>query len=366
MKAQKTLKKYFIPHHHNDFKPHIFREVSIIIMVLIVIFLFGVSIGSKYFLKSTVLGASISTSVLIDMTNETRLATNEAPLIRNNKLDIAAQMKAEDMIKGGYFAHVSPTGEKAWNFIYNAGYIFKYAGENLAINFNNDSDVHVAWVNSPTHKANLIDIKFKEIGMSAIEGSYQGSPTVYIVQMFGTPAKEKVSINKQQETLSLDSQNIELNKTIPGNELAINISSSTNTNTSEVKGASTNVTGNTNTTNTANIYNISNVIDVTKLKNIKTIVDNTSLNVVEDLDAEALTSTTPIEKYSKWYERFIYDGEKNVNKLYMAMFVFIALSLIVSLIVELHRQHYKHVFYGIGLLFLIVALSVLAKYIEIV
>ena len=99
----KSVKKYFIPHHENEFRPHIFRELSVAIILGSILLLFVLSVSTKRFLSGTVLGANISTSVLIDMTNETRLAMSETPLTRNTMLDTAAGLvqarrrRAEDL-----------------------------------------------------------------------------------------------------------------------------------------------------------------------------------------------------------------------------------------------------------------------------
>jgi hypothetical protein len=66
--------------------------------------------------------------------------------------------------------------------------VYAHAGENLAIHFTDSSEVVEAWMDSPTHRKNIVDAKFTEIGVGTAKGKYEGYETVYVVQLFGTPA----------------------------------------------------------------------------------------------------------------------------------------------------------------------------------
>jgi hypothetical protein len=195
MKILIILKHIFIPHDENDYKPHFFREVGVSMLLFISIFLLGSSAGSSFFLHKTVLGAEVASSVLIDLTNESRQENSQNPLIRSSKLDWAAELKAKDMASKEYFSHNSPEGVTPWHWFKEVGYSFLYAGENLAINFTDSSDVEEAWLNSPTHRANIMNTEFREIGMATVQGVYKNYPTIYIVQMFGTPAYGKTVLD---------------------------------------------------------------------------------------------------------------------------------------------------------------------------
>lgn len=138
---------------------------------------------SSQWLVSTVLPA-----VVVELTNEERLAITEAPLSRSQVLDQAATLKAEDMARGQYFAHYSPDGVTPWHWFDEVGYFYAHAGENLAIHFSDSGEVVDAWMNSPTHKANIVNGNYTEIGVGTAKGVYQGFDTVFVVQLFGTPA----------------------------------------------------------------------------------------------------------------------------------------------------------------------------------
>jgi len=135
---------------------------------------------------SDVVNGNISTSTIVALTNGDRANLSLNTLKYNDTLGKAAQMKADDMASKGYFAHTSPDGKKPWYWFKAAGYLFNYAGENLAVNFSNSMDIERAWMNSPTHKANITNKNYEEIGIGIAHGTYNGAPTTYVVQFFGT------------------------------------------------------------------------------------------------------------------------------------------------------------------------------------
>lgn len=132
------------------------------------------------------LSAVVSTT-LTDLANESRTESGLSGLTVNPVLVSAAQAKANDMAQKGYFAHQSPDGKTPWVWIQESGYQYIYAGENLAIDFSESWNVNEAWLNSPTHRANMMYPNFTEIGIAIATGTYNGRDTTFVVQMFGTP-----------------------------------------------------------------------------------------------------------------------------------------------------------------------------------
>lgn len=130
--------------------------------------------------------AAVITAVLIDLANDSRVGAQAPHLTYNAQLQAAAQLKANDMAAKGYFAHQSPDGKMPWDWISLVGYPYVYAGENLAVDFNDSKEVNQAWLNSPTHRSNLLNPHFTEIGIATAEGVYQGRPTTFVVQLFGS------------------------------------------------------------------------------------------------------------------------------------------------------------------------------------
>ncbi len=187
---RRHLKNYLIPHEGNKHKPHIVREASILALTLTVVLLFGFSVFQAVLIRtSEEFTAAVIPAVLVDLANEDRAADDLGTLAVNPVLEEAARMKAEDMAKNEYFAHVSPDGVDPWYWFYRAGYQFSSAGENLAINFVDSDDVNRAWMDSPGHRANIMNGKFTEVGIAAVTGTYKGRKTIYVVQLFGTPLR---------------------------------------------------------------------------------------------------------------------------------------------------------------------------------
>jgi uncharacterized protein YkwD len=179
----------FIPNPGNDYKPHFFRIKSIVVIATVIAVLFGASLGLQtLLLKNHDYLAAVITAALVDLANSDRTANGLENLAINPILQRAAELKAADMAQKSYFAHTSPEGVSPWHWFKEAGYSFSYAGENLAVRFSDSVDVERAWMNSPTHRANIMNSSFSEIGIATAEGTYQGQPTIFVVQMFGRPA----------------------------------------------------------------------------------------------------------------------------------------------------------------------------------
>jgi hypothetical protein len=183
------LKKHFIPHAGNDHRPHILRDFSVRNILAIVIFLeiFSFLIPAITRLNFSGGMAAVLPAVLDDLTNVERKSQNLSVLAVSPILNEAARMKAEDMAMLGYFAHTSPAGKTPWYWIEKVGYRYQYAGENLAINFSDSKDVTNAWMNSPTHRANIIKENYTEIGTGVATGIYEGRETVFVAQVYANP-----------------------------------------------------------------------------------------------------------------------------------------------------------------------------------
>ncbi len=181
------VKKYVIPHQGNDYRPHFFRARSVLGVVALVVVIFVSTLGYGLVIPRIATLAAILPSVLIDLTNDNRSIYNISALKYNPVLAASAQEKAQDMARYSYFAHESPTGITPWYWFTKNGYRFIYAGENLAVNFSDSREVSSAWMNSASHRANVLNLNFTEIGIGVAEGMYQGRPTLFVVEHFGRP-----------------------------------------------------------------------------------------------------------------------------------------------------------------------------------
>lgn len=137
--------------------------------------------------------AAVISAVLVDLANHDRSADQLNGLRINPKLVAAAQAKADDMAKKGYFAHTTPEGYDSWHWFRQVGYDYAYAGENLAVDFSESSDVETAWMNSPTHRENILNQHYTEIGIATAKGTYKGHAAIFAVQMFGRPSASEVA-----------------------------------------------------------------------------------------------------------------------------------------------------------------------------
>src|SRR3989338_3336151 len=135
MWMKRIAKKYFIPHHENDFKPHFLRGTSVAIIAFVIAGLFILSLVYSFVFTRTDFYAAILSGVLVDLANTDRQVSGAPNLRLSPVLEEAARLKANDMIKDGYFAHVSPDGVAPWYWFRVAGYRFTHAGENLAVHF---------------------------------------------------------------------------------------------------------------------------------------------------------------------------------------------------------------------------------------
>lgn len=136
---------------------------------------------------------SFDSREIINETNQIRIGNNLSTLTVNTRLDLAASDKLNDMAMKEYFAHVSPTGVEPWYWIKNAQYKYSVAGENLAIGFFSAKDTVQAWLNSPSHKANLLSTNYREIGVAVKTVEINGREGILVVQMFGSPSPGPVA-----------------------------------------------------------------------------------------------------------------------------------------------------------------------------
>jgi uncharacterized protein YkwD len=133
--------------------------------------------------------AVLSQAGIITATNKARLDNGLSILVEDSKLDVSAQIKVADMLAKQYFEHESPDGKGVSDLATEVGYAYTVIGENLALGstFKNDEDVVTAWMNSPGHRANILNDTYTNIGVGVAKGAYQDSMVWVLVQHFGKP-----------------------------------------------------------------------------------------------------------------------------------------------------------------------------------
>lgn len=184
------LSDLFIPQHNNDHRAGILKPQMLSLLTLFFV-CSQIFLNVFSFTGAKVLGYSsnISPERILELTNKKRVESGLSPLKANSLLSEAAQRKAADMFAFNYWAHSSPSGRDPWSFFKEIGYKYIYAGENLARDFKDPESVVEAWMNSPSHKENLLNGKYQEIGIAVVDGTLQGVETTLVVQHFGSQVK---------------------------------------------------------------------------------------------------------------------------------------------------------------------------------
>lgn len=180
------LRHWFSPHVTNNFRAKLLHNSGIFVVIGIVlvgnIFLRLLDDPNLHILGFT---SSITIDEVVRSTNEARIGAGLKPLAYNEKLADAARRKAANMLEENYWAHNSPSGKSPWVWFKAASYNYLYAGENLAKDFGDTGRLMSAWMASPTHRDNIVNGKYSEIGVAVVPGTLQGSETVLVVQLFG-------------------------------------------------------------------------------------------------------------------------------------------------------------------------------------
>lgn len=188
MLKEEELKSFFIPRKENNFWPLVLRPKPLFWYGAGVLCLKIMVLTLLIFLPATDFFSTINSPQLLSLINNARQSNNLSPLAANQELNLAADLKISDMAANNYFEHISPRGVTPWYWIKKAGYAFSWAGENLAKDFYETSDVFTAWMNSPGHRANILNADFKEIGIAVKEVELNGQKTTVAVLTFGAPA----------------------------------------------------------------------------------------------------------------------------------------------------------------------------------
>lgn len=187
---------WFLPHRETHKKAHLLSWEGLSIYILLFILL-QVSFSIVSYSKPGVLGinSSIDQKTVIQLTNVERQKMGFSSVTENSDLDKAAAAKAQNMFAENYWAHFAPSGKTPWDFILGTGYKFTFAGENLAKNFYKSDDVVKAWMASPSHRDNLLNPKYRDIGIAVVDGVLNGQKTTLVVQMFGTTASQNMAVS---------------------------------------------------------------------------------------------------------------------------------------------------------------------------
>lgn len=186
------LQILFIPCRDNNYRPKFLAGRFLLYFFIVLILLKLAFVSFLFYFPETFFFAEISRSYLIELTNQERENLGINLLRENFQLDKAALLKAQDMFDKDYFSHQSPEGTAPWHWFGEVAYDYERAGENLGIGFLDSEEIYWAWYNSSSHKANLLNSNFQDIGIAILTGEFEGAETTVVVQLFGSPLVEKI------------------------------------------------------------------------------------------------------------------------------------------------------------------------------
>ncbi|WP_225834510.1 sigma-70 family RNA polymerase sigma factor [Streptomyces sp. NK08204] len=119
---------------------------------------------------------------VVALVNKERAAAGCGPLAQDPQLQKAAQGHSDDMASRDFFDHTNPDGLGPGQRITAAGYRWSAYGENIALGQQTPQAVMDSWMNSPGHRANILNCAFKNIGV----GVHTGTGGPWWTQDFGT------------------------------------------------------------------------------------------------------------------------------------------------------------------------------------
>lgn len=137
---------------------------------------------------AAVSSGAASPNSLESLVNAERAKAGKQPFITSETLRSSACAKADHMLAQDYWAHTSPDGVTPWTFIEQAGYRYTTAGENLAKSYPDDASLIDAWMNSPSHRENVLG-DFNDQGICQKTGTLQGKTTTVTVQHVGVRSR---------------------------------------------------------------------------------------------------------------------------------------------------------------------------------
>lgn len=155
---------------------------------------------------SPVVTVSGRDSLILKYTNEERQKKSLDDLVPNYTLDEIAAQRVDDLFTNQYFEHDSPDGKSAPDLAKEEGYQYLLIGENLALgNFAGDKGIVEAWMDSAGHRANILNGKYKELGVSQRRGNFNGNQVTIAVQIFAKPLADCSKPNPQTQILITNS-----------------------------------------------------------------------------------------------------------------------------------------------------------------
>lgn len=173
----------------------------------------GALIVNEDYLTYNTKNINLQSKNIIEITNKYRKENGDLVALKeNSKLNFSAEKKLQDMFMKQYFEHASPEGVGVGDLGNQVAYEYIIIGENLALgNFKDDKALVDAWMNSPGHRANILNKRYTEIGVAVGKGTYNGKSVWMSVQHFALPKSACPSIDEVlRGVIDLDQKNIRI------------------------------------------------------------------------------------------------------------------------------------------------------------
>ena len=341
--TRNIFKDFFIPHKDNNHKPKILhtRSLAIIVFSLSLLKIWTVAYLFFIYPNQAEMQNQINKEILV-LINKERINNNLSELKENKVLDSSALAKADDMIINNYFNHYSPNGKKPWDWISRTVYPYLFVGENLAMNFTSAESVHNALMQSPSHKKNILNEKYSDIGLAVVSGKIDGKNTNILVQLFGSENNniidKKVVIANKSNEIKIETKTV--NEIItPEIKQEKNIKNQKNI----INNKTINNTKNIKTENIKkNIKNIEDVKYIKKIKNKNIISNHNPIGVLavdenfKDNFNEEIIYKNPVENKKIGIATKIVNVSQNI---YIGFLIILIVSLFINILIKINVQH---------------------------
>jgi Ca2+-binding RTX toxin-like protein len=154
--------------------------------------------------------------IVLDLVNQYRAQNGILALTLSQELDQAADKYAARMATGDFFSHNDPNGSTPFTRMLAEGYNYTWAGENIAAGYLTPQQVVQGWIDSPGHRANILNANFTHMGLGYVYLANDTGTTNYNrywVQKFGAGDP-----NPGTYVAETDSGNLNINGTA-GNDI---------------------------------------------------------------------------------------------------------------------------------------------------
>jgi hypothetical protein len=149
--------------------------------------------------------SALSSSDIVREINKERSARGLGALRLDSSLSTSADRRSQVLVNLGDLIHVSSVPGTSWPELVEAGYINTYAGENLALGLETADDLVREWMNSSSHRANLLSPDYTDIGIGITSGAYRSasSPVSYVVAFFSSERTTTPSVQSFSPPISV-------------------------------------------------------------------------------------------------------------------------------------------------------------------